>query len=605
MRATKTIHIFAVGFCLSIGTFSIAQQDADMDGFPVPIDCNDNDPNINPAAPEIMGDGIDNNCDGIIDSTTVVVTPGGGNTGYVDADNDGFPDFIDCDDNNANINPGMPEIMGDGIDNNCDGLIDSVYTGGGGNTGWIDADNDGFFDFEDCDDNNPNVNPAMPEIPGNGIDDNCDGFIDSTFTWTGGGNGTGVDADNDGFPDFIDCDDNNAAINPGMPEIMGDGIDNNCDGLIDSVYTGGGGNTGWIDADNDGFFDFEDCDDNNPNVNPAMPEIPGNGIDDNCDGFIDSTFTWTGGGNGTGVDADNDGFPDFIDCDDNNANINPGMPEIIGDGIDNNCDGLIDSVYTGGGNTGFVDADGDGWFDFEDCDDNDPNVNPAAMEIIGDGIDNNCDGLVDSTYWGGGNPGYVDADGDGFPSFIDCDDTDSTINPGATEIMGDGIDNDCDGLVDMPSQWGGNNPIILVDADGDGWPAIIDCDDNDPNVNPGMPEIPGDGIDNNCNGVVDLNIAINNNPQSNDPSSSNSVKVSNELISSVGPNPVSSLLKVTLQPDTEATVQVLDMAGKVMNVSMISDANTLDIDVSNLPAGIYLLEVTSQQTRVVERIVKR
>jgi hypothetical protein len=284
------------------------------------------------------------------------------------------------------------------------------------------------------------------------------------------------------------------------------------------------------------------------------------------------------------------------------------MPEILGNGIDDNCDGLIDSVYTGGpggGNTGFIDADGDGWFDFEDCDDNDPSVNPAAMEIMGDGIDNNCDGLIDSTYWGGGNTGYVDADGDGFPSFIDCDDTDSTINPGAIEIMGDGIDNDCDGLVDMPSQWGGNNPIILVDADGDGWPAIIDCDDNNPNVNPGMPEIPGDGIDNNCNGVVDLNITIPNNPQSNDPSSSNSVKVSNELISSVGPNPVSNLLKVTLQPDTEATVQVLDMAGKVMSVSMISDANTLDIDVSNLPAGIYLLEVMNQETRVVERIVKR
>ncbi|MFK7786393.1 MAG: putative metal-binding motif-containing protein, partial [Crocinitomicaceae bacterium] len=446
MRTTKSIHIFAVGLCLSIGGFSIA-QDADMDGFPVPIDCNDNDASINPAAPEILGDGIDNNCDGIIDSITTIV-------------------------------------------------------------------------------------------------------------WTGGGNGTGVDADGDGFPDFIDCDDNNAAINPGMPEIMGDGIDNNCDGLIDSVYTGNGGNGAWIDADGDGWFDFEDCDDNDPNVNPAMPEILGDGIDNNCDGLIDSTYTGNGGGPTGYVDADGDGFPDFIDCDDNDPNVNPAMPEIMGDGIDNNCDGFIDSVYNGG--PGFVDADGDGWFDFQDCDDNDPNVNPGMPEIMGDGIDNNCDGLIDSTWTGGGNTTWVDADGDGYPDFIDCNDNDSTINPGAIEIMGDGIDNDCDGLVDMPSQWGGNTPILLADADGDGYPAIIDCDDNDPNVNPGMPEIPGDGIDNNCNGVIDLNISIGNTPTPN-ASSDHLVKVSNELISSVGPNPVSSMLKVTLQPETEANAQILDM----------------------------------------------
>ena len=103
--------------------------------------------------------------------------------------------------------------------------------------------------------------------------------------------------------------------------------------------------------------------------------------------------------------------------------------------------------------------------DSSDCDDNDPNINPIASEIC-DGIDNNCDGLIDDDdpnvtgqiIW------YPDNDGDGFgdpkssqlsctqPSgFVadssDCNDNDSNINPIASEIC-DGMDNNCDGLVD-------------------------------------------------------------------------------------------------------------------------------------------------------------
>ena len=113
-----------------------------------------------------------------------------------------------------------------------------------------------------------------------------------------------------------------------------------------------------------------------------------------------------------------------------------------------------------------VDMDGDGFFDLEndcsegvDCNDSDSAINPDAEEIC-DAIDNNCDGNVDeglptSTY-------YADADGDGYgdpatavtscaqPSgYIsqggDCDDSDASINPGAEEICGDGIDQNCDG----------------------------------------------------------------------------------------------------------------------------------------------------------------
>ena len=85
------------------------------------VDCNDNDNSINPGAPEICGDYIDQDCDG---SDAVC--------NCVDNDNDNYDAYdavtcstgTDCNDNDETINPGAPEICGDGIDNNCDGNID-------------------------------------------------------------------------------------------------------------------------------------------------------------------------------------------------------------------------------------------------------------------------------------------------------------------------------------------------------------------------------------------------------------------------------------------------------------------------------------------------
>ena len=162
------------------------------------------------------------------------------------------------------------------------------------------------------------------------------------------------------------------------------------------------------------------------------------------------------------------------DCDDSNALIHPGATEIC-DGLDNNCDGVIDE---GTLNTYYIDNDGDGFGDINnsiqdcelpvgysenalDCHDGNSQINPNAEEIC-DGIDNNCDGSIDEnlvfTY-------YVDNDEDGYGNpnqsvtacflpagFVengdDCDDSNDTVFPGAEEICGDGIDNDCDGLIE-------------------------------------------------------------------------------------------------------------------------------------------------------------
>ena len=81
-----------------------------------------------------------------------------------------------------------------------------------------------------------------------------------------------------------------------------------------------------------------------------------------------------------------------------------------------------------------------------DCDDSDPTINPGATELA-DGIDQNCDGTADE------GTDLYDNDGDGYcaddttctdPTVLpgDCDDTDDEVNPNADEICGDGVDND-------------------------------------------------------------------------------------------------------------------------------------------------------------------
>jgi hypothetical protein len=102
--------------------------------------------------------------------------------------------------------------------------------------------------------------------------------------------------------------------------------------------------------------------------------------------------------------------------------------------------------------------------------------------------------------------GISDADGDGKKPFAhsgDCNDHDAAINPGAAEVPGNFKDDDCDGLADED---GSNNPNMTEnqDMDGDGQSvAQGDCDDTNPMVKKGAPEICGDGLDNDCDGMAD------------------------------------------------------------------------------------------------------
>lgn len=152
-----------------------------------------------------------------------------------------------------------------------------------------------------------------------------------------------------------------------------------------------------------------------------------------------------------------------------------------------------------------TDADGDGYCSVatggEDCNDSDASVHPGAEEICGDSIDQDCNGsdlACDCT----------DADEDGFCSEADggddCDDSDPDVNPDAVEICDDLIDNDCDGAVDEEDS---ECDPDCVDADGDGYCSVesggTDCDDRRAGVHPGATEVCDNGRDDDCDGLVD------------------------------------------------------------------------------------------------------
>ena len=300
--------------------------------------------------------------------------------------------------------------------------------------------------------------------------------------------------------DNTDCKDNDAAIFPGAQEICND-IDDDCNDLIDDglVFT-----TYYADVDGDTFGDANnpldaclipdgyvtdntDCNDNNANQNNASTEIC-NGEDDDCDGTIDNGLIFLD----YYADLDSDGFgagaatnscvdlgagyvTNNTDCNDNNANQNTASTEIC-NGEDDDCDGAIDNGITF--LDYYADADGDGFgagdvisscsdlgagyvSNNTDCDDSNSNINSSATETC-NSIDDNCDGQIDE---GVQTVYFIDNDGDTYgnpsvsilactqpigytPDDTDCNDTDANINPGAEDIGGNGIDENCDGEID-------------------------------------------------------------------------------------------------------------------------------------------------------------
>jgi hypothetical protein len=126
------------------------------------------------------------------------------------------------------------------------------------------------------------------------------------------------------------------------------------------------------------------------------------------------------------------------------------------------------AIYVG---TYKQDADGDGKetaSDDGDCNDNDPNIHEDAVEVPDNRVDDDCDGLADEDVDGIPSTDEGDEDGDGFSlADGDCDDTNPDVNPGMIEICADGLDNDCDGFADFGDDGSGNPACSPYDQSPD------------------------------------------------------------------------------------------------------------------------------------------
>ncbi len=411
-------------------------------------DCDDADAAFHPGAREDdCTDPTDWNCDGSV--------------GFADVDGDGFAACADCDDGDAAVNEDGEETCNN-VDDDCDGDIDEDATDAP--TWYGDSDGDTY---------------------------GGDQYTASACTAPGG---YVANAD--------DCDDLDATSYPGAAEAC-DERDNDCDGTVDE----GVQSTWYADADGDGYGDAattaeactapagfsgngDDCDDTQAATNPMAYELC-DGTDNDCDGNTDeddavntSTFYADADGDGYGDAASSTAactaptghVSDGTDCDDDAASVNPGAAEAC-DAIDNDCDGDTDEDDAVDAATWYGDMDGDGyggiWLtstsctqrggfasNADDCDDTQAAVNPGATETC-NSLDDDCDGTVDE---GVESTWYADSDGDTYGDasssttsciqpggFVadssDCDDAQSAVNPGATEVC-DGLDNDCSGTVD-------------------------------------------------------------------------------------------------------------------------------------------------------------
>ncbi|MFZ5477722.1 MAG: MopE-related protein [Myxococcota bacterium] len=518
-------------------------QDEDGDGYtPTDGDCDDEDADVRPGRLEDCN-GIDDNCDGTVDEGQAD-TDGDGTPDCSDvedcdgADNDG-DGSVDEDSPDVDLD-GTADCVDvedcDGVDNDGDGEADEGF----------DGDGDGFPSCDDCDDGAASVYPGAND-PEDGLDNDCDGLADDGL-WGPGDlaivevmanpqdvrdpDGEWVEILNTSTRSFsldgivLRTTSGSVAIEgspvlaPGERVVVG-----SADQVwIDVVYAG-------LTLANESdtlavLADGTELDSLAWDNGATMPDVAGASIsldpwyldavaNDLADRWCASTLAFDGPVGDYGspgmdnepcvtIDHDYDGLPvDAGDCDDTDPAVAPGLPDAWYDGVDTDCDGWSD-----------FDADLDGFdsgdFGGGDCDDADATVSPAADEACdASNTDEDCDGLADDddTDADGKSTFYADGDGDGYgdpdasaeycdapadylADDTDCDDSSDAVSPGAAEVCGNGVDDNCD---DAANGCGPSGDQSIADADG--VVLGVDASDNAGRALTGIGDIDGDGMD--------------------------------------------------------------------------------------------------------------
>ena len=346
------------------------------------------------------------------------------------------------------------------------------------------------------------------------LDSDGDGITDSNETDVYGTNPDNPDTDSDGLSDYVeifttgtdpvDADTDNDFLNDGIEVNVNntDPFDNDTDddGLTDGLEVLNYFTNPLVadpDDDSDGYYWFQDCNDTNPMIYPAAPELL-NGIDDDCDLFWDEGYNAT--------DADSDNLSDFSEY--HGYGTNWTNMDTDGDLLSDGDEVLI---YFTDPLVKDNDSDLDGWYWFQDCNDSDPAINPDITESL-DGIDNNCNDQIDEDFIG------QDSDSDGL---FDLDEFNNiSTDPFDPDSDGDGLfdgyefndlntspldkDSDLDGLEDGVEVLETlTNPLVPdLDEDSDGFRWFEECDDTNPLINPNQDEF-WNGLDDDCDDEID------------------------------------------------------------------------------------------------------